>query len=90
MTQVYTGEVEILHCYYSHEEISVKVEADDEQEALVKAKEQAREDCEPDKWDADHDNSAIQGCKVVSIDEKGEPEQERCNKTPDMFEGLTA
>lgn len=82
----FTFKIEMAHTFTSVENFNVTVEAATEDEAEVLARKQAYDDSDPDNWDAELDESRVEGVELIEKDDSAaEDFVPRCEKTIDMF-----
>lgn len=78
----YKVKVQLKHSLVGYEDCEVEVEAEDEEEAQDLAAEEAMEESNFSKYDADIEETEIEECEILSCEDAEKP---RCENTPDMF-----
>lgn len=82
----YKVSVDLTHSFYQSETYECEVEATDESEAQFAGERLALKRCDPDSWEAEFENTQINGGDVKMIEGTDIELPYRCDKTPDMFE----
>lgn len=85
----YRIECTVSETYIATETVTVEVDAEDENDAARKGRSAAEDKVNLDNDDADYDGRETSINSIIAMeDENGEPVTLRCEKTPDMFEGV--
>lgn len=88
----YRVKAPVKKTYVAEEDVTFEVEAEDEDEAKSAARQHADEHCDIGQFDADHEDTDVYVQEVAFLageNADGTTTAIRCDKTPDMFEGVS-
>lgn len=82
----YKVSVDLTHTFYQSETYECEVEAVNESEAQLAGERLALKHCDPNSWDAEFEDTEINGGEVKMVEGSDIESPYRCGKTSDMFD----